>query len=176
MNTNKAVYWTALAAVALGLSSEYQRNGSAALCSVAEHAGMRLSQLSTQAEHALLALGVLPTHGHSFLVRESVTEQADQVERSLDLHQAEFDRAMARREAELEQAQAQMVRAQAILMRANLGRLQVREMPHFKMINGANHHVITICPRNGRKIRIEAGPETADVDTDVPDIEVGDQF
>jgi hypothetical protein len=54
--------------------------------------------------------------------------------------------------------------------------MQVLEVPGVKMMNGANHHVITICPKSGHQIRVEAGPDMADIQMDAPTIEVGDQF
>jgi hypothetical protein len=174
MNTNKAVYWIALTAVAFGFSSEYHRGSFAGLHSAVQYTEARFCKVATPAQHALLALGILPKHKQSGPAEEFLAEQADQIERVLDRHQAEQDRAMAIREAELQRAQARMARSEAVLAHIDLGRLQVLDAPHFKITNEANHRVITICSKNGRHMRVEAGPDKADLDIDMPDVEVGE--
>lgn len=176
MNTNKALYWIALTALAFGFTSEYHRGGFAGLHSVARYAEARLCPVVAHAEHALFALGILPSHGHPAATENALNEQADQVQRVLDLHQAELDRAMALRDADLARVQARVARAQAILAHTDLARVQVLAAPHFKMIKDADHRTITICSKSGRHMRIQAGPDMADVDIDMPEIEVGDQF
>jgi hypothetical protein len=175
MNTNKALYWIALTALAFGFSSEYHRGSFAGLHNIAQYTEARFCPVVARAEHALFALGILPTHGHPSATEDAMNEQADQVQRVLDLNQAELDRAMALREAELERVQARVARAQAMLAHTDLARVQVAA-PHFTMTKDADHRTITICSKNGRHLRIEAGPDMADLDIDMPDVQVGDQF
>jgi len=174
MNTNKALYWIALTAIAFGFSSEYRRGSFASLHSVARYAEARLCPVVAHAEHALLALGILPTHAQP--LTQDAMAQSDQIERVLALHQAELDRAMALRDADLARVEARVARAQAILAHTDFTRVQMLAAPHFKMTRDANHRAITICSKSGRHMRIEAGPEMADVDIDMPDVEVGDQL
>ena len=176
MNTNKALYWIALTAVALGFGSEYQRGGFSGLHNVAQSTETRFCRVAGHAEHALLALGILPSHARPAFTQEALAEQADQMQRVVALRQAELDRAMALRDAELARTQARLARAQAIMAHTSLGNLRVVDSPHFKMINDGNHRVITICSKNGRKVHIEAGPDAADFDMDVPEVQIGEQF
>ena len=174
MNTNKAIYWIALTAIAFGFTGEYHRGNFARLHSIAQYTEARLCPVVSRAEHALFALGILPVHAHP--LTQDAMAQSDQIERVLALHQAELDRAMALREAELERVQARVARAQAIWAHTDLARVQMLAAPHFKMTNDGNHRTITICSEGGRHMRVEAGPNMADVDIDIPQVEVGDQF
>lgn len=176
MNSNKALYWIALTAVALGFGGEYQRGGFSGLHRVAQYTEARFCGVAGQAEHALFALGILPGHMRPSLTQDALAEQADQMQRVVALRQAELDRAMAVRDAELARAQARLARAQAVLGHTDFSRLQVLNSADFKMINEGNHRVITICSKNGHKMHIEAGPDAADFDIDVPEVEVGEQF
>lgn len=176
MNTNKAVYWIILAAIAFGLSSEYHHGGFASVHRLAASAEARLCRAATHVEHALVAVGLLTSHSRPSPSSQSVTEQAAQIERAMDLHRAELDRALAEHQVEVERAEARLAHAQQALERARFGRMQVFETSHFKMMNDGTHRVITICPKSGRRIRLEADPDFAEVETDMPAIEVGDQF
>lgn len=176
MNTNKALYWIALSALVFGFSSEYHRGSFAGLHNIAQYTEARFCPVVARAEHALFALGILPTHGHPSATEDAMNEQADQVQRVLDLHQAELDRAMALREAELERVQARVARAQAILAHTDLAGMRVLAAPQLKIMKDADHRTITICSKSGRHLRIEAGPDMADLDIDMPDVQVGDQF
>lgn len=175
MNMNKVLYWVALAAVAFGLSSEYQRGGFARLHSLAEYTEARLFSVATQAEHSLLALGILPIHARPSSTQEAML-RSDQIGRVLELHKAELGRAIALHEAELERAEARIARAQAIMAHTDLARMQVLAAPHFKVIKDADHRAITICSKSGRHVRIESSPDMSDLDIDMPEIETGDQF
>src|SRR5215471_1480995 len=166
MITNKALYWIALTAVAFGFSSEYKHGGFAGLHSVAQYAEARLCPVVAHAERTLFALGILPSHGRTAATEDALNEQADQVQRVLALHQAELDRAMALREADLARVQARVARAEAILENTDLARVHLLATPRFKMINEANHRAITICSKSGRHMRIQAGPDMADLDID----------
>ena len=176
MNTNKALYWIALTAVAFGFSSEYQRGGFSGLHNVAQYTEARFCGVAGQAEHALFALGILPSHARPSLTQEALAERADQLQRVVALRQADLDRAMAFRDAELARTQVRLARAQAILAHNSLGNLQVLDSANFKMISEGDHREIRICSKNGHRMRIQAGPETDDVDIDMPEVEVGDQF
>ncbi len=176
MNTNKALYWIALTAVAFGFSSEYQRGGFSGLHSVAQYTEARFCSVETHAQHALLALGILPSRTQFGPTQDALAEQADQMQRVVALREAELDRAMAMRDAELARAQARLARAQAVLGHTDLSQFQVLKSADFKMINDGNHRVITICTKNGHKMHIEAGPDAADLYIDMPAVEVGEQF
>ena len=175
MNTNKAVYWIALAVTAWGLSSEYQHGGFASVHAFADHTETRLCRTVTHVQHVLLAAGMLTNHSQVSPTEESITEQTARIERAVALHQAELDRLMAERQAALERAQARMAQVQASLQRAGLRRVQVFQSSDFKMMNSANRRVITVCPQSGRQIRIEAG-QGAEVEADLTDIGAGDRF
>jgi hypothetical protein len=176
MNTNKVVYWIALAAIAGGLGSEYQHGGFASLHAVEERTGARLCRATIQVQHVLMAAGLLTNHSQFTPSEEFVTQQAEQLERASALGQVALDRAMAQRDAQIARAQAQLAQVQAALERAQLRRVQVLETSRVKMFNGASHRVMTICPSRGRHFRIEAGPETAMIEADHPSVEVGNEF
>lgn len=184
MNMNKALYWIALAAVAFGLSSEYHRGALPCLHSLISRARSHVSLLTDQAENAVLEASVLAGRWQlssdkqsvavqAQLEREVARHQAD-IDRAVAEHQADIDRAVAERQVELARAQARLERAQEALQRAGLRRMQIFETTDFKIMKGTNHRVITICPQTARRIRVEAGPEFAGVETDLP--AVGAQF
>src|SRR5215471_5018646 len=134
MITNKALYWITLTALALGFSSEYHRGSFAGLHCIAQYTEARLCPVVTRTERALFALGILPSDGYPAATEDAVNEHVEEMQRVLDLHQAQLDGAMALREAEIERAQARVARAQAMLAHADLARVQVAA-PHFTMTN-----------------------------------------
>jgi len=176
MNANKALYWIALAAVSFGFSSEYQRGGLTYLHSLANCAEARLGRMTVHAQQALVAMGVLTGQFRGSSVQPAMVAQADQLARVVALQQADLDRAMAERDAALARAEARVARVQAVLQRSALRRVQVLESSDLRIMDRANRRVITICPQSGRHIRVEAVPDMSDIQVDVPNIEVGDQF
>ena len=176
MNANKTLYWIALAAVALGFSSDYQRGGLAYVHSLTNCAEVRLHRMTTHAQQALVAMGVFTGQFRGSSTQPAMAAQADQLARVVALQQADLDRAVAERDAAVARAEARVARVQAVLQRSALRRVQVLESSDLRIMNRANRRVITICPQSGRHIRVEAGPNLSDIQMDMPTVEVGDQF
>jgi len=176
MNANKTLYWIALAAVAFGLSSEYQRGGLAYVHSLTNCAEVRLHRMTTHAQQALVAMGVFTGQFRGSSTQPAMAAQADQLARVVALQQADLDRAVAERDAAVARAEARVARVQAVLQQSALRRVRVLESSDFKIMDRANRRVISICPQSGRRIRVEGVPDMSDIQVDVPNIEVGDQF
>jgi hypothetical protein len=175
---NKALYWIALGIFALGLNSEYQKGNLPLAHRVADRAGAVLCQITARAEQTLAVARVLtgrPTP--EFPVDdEFLARQQAEVERDMAEHQADLDRAMALRQADLDRVQANLNRMHSAIERAQMVRVRISERSRFNISDAANRRMIVICPKTGKRISVQPGADLADIDVNVPEVEVGDSF
>lgn len=171
MNTNKAAYWIAVGALALGMSSEYQQGRFLTLHRVAERAGLTLCRISTHAEQALVAARVLPPRDGSAV--DNLMASTDAAEMVRD--QSELLREQALEKIELLRDRVQdgvrddvgagireQIRAHAEMRRAEIDqtRSQVR-LAHM-----VNQRLMVVCPKTGARIAVNAGLHSVDVSAD----------
>ena len=128
MNTNKAAYWIALAAFALGLGSEYQKGSFQPVHRIADSAEFALCRITTHAQRTLALAGVLT--GPVIPVDDLSSASTELAEARTELREEGRDRAdvfrdQLRAEAEMMRVQARLQRAQIRQIR-NLSRSQVR--------------------------------------------------
>src|SRR5690242_510752 len=138
MNTNKALYWIALGAIAFGLSSEYQRGGLSSFQSIAEGTEARLAHLATDAQEALSAAAMVTGHWGVSSSKQTLVAQADEVAGVMDMHEAQVERVVAAHEAQIARAQARLVRVQAELQRENIERLVREQTARVQMVNSVH--------------------------------------
>jgi hypothetical protein len=182
MNTNKAAYWIAVGALALGLSSEYQHGRFVTLHQVAERAGLTLCRISTRAEQAL-AFARVPTAREGSPV-DNLVASADATEMVRD--QSELLQEQAREKIELLQdrirdgvqdsvrdrireqirAQADMIRAQSEIHRAEMQQIRLQALSQVGSANMVNRRVMVICPKTGARIVLNTGSDSVDVSAD----------
>jgi hypothetical protein len=150
MNTNKAAYWIALGALALGLNSEYRQGKFEALHRVSDRAGSVLCRLSMRAERTLLAARVLtgrPELDEGQLVADSVAESA-----AAEMAQAEIVRESVRESVrEQVRAQAEMIRAQVEMQRAQVREIRSAARSQVRMARTVSQRVVT-CPKTGVRV------------------------
>jgi hypothetical protein len=179
MNTNKAAYWIAVGALALGLSSEYQHGRFVALHRVAEHAGLTLCRMSTRAEQALAAARFL-TPGDGAPV-DSLVASADAAE--MARVQSEVLQEQAREKIELlqdrirdgvqdgvgdrirDQIRAQMdaIRAQSEIRRAQIEQIRLQARSQVRLAHMVNRRVMVVCPKTGARVVVNTGLHSVDV-------------
>lgn len=181
MDTNKAAYWIALGALALGLNSEYRNGNFAAVHRVAESAGSVLCRISTRAEQTLaVALG-MTNREKSPAVDLFAANQGTEMARAEAQAEAEMLREQARASAEMVRArvrdeiraQADVIREQAEMERAQIEQIRWRTASHVGLARTANHRVTVVCPKTGARITLKPGVELADI---APDVEIEDNF
>jgi hypothetical protein len=183
MNTNKAAYWIALGAVALGLNTEYRQGSFVALHRVAERADSMLCLVATRAERTLAVARVLvdvdkvPANG--FLASADGSERAwEQAELASDQVQEQVRRDVRDQVEELRdkvrdevRAQGELVRAQNEMRRADMRQILVRSRSQIRLARSVSQPEIIVCPKTG--VRVVVNADDADTSSD---IEVGDTF
>ena len=161
MDANKATYWFAVGALALGLSSEYRQGSFTALHRVAVRASAELCRVATRAEETLaLATGRI---GREKLPVDAMVASLDRAETVRE--QSEVLRERARDQAELtrgrERAQAEMIRAQVEMQRAEIERWRSRSSVRLAAAEG--RRAVVVCPKTGVRIMVNRVPDTADM-------------
>ncbi len=181
MNTNKAAYWIAVGALALGLNSEYRHGNFAELHRIADRAGATLCQIATSAGNTLAVAKLFASPDSN--LPDAMVASADETQMSGARAEMLREQNRSRRDAELvrdevrdrvrEQirAQADVIRAQAEVQRAE-AEIQHRTRSQFEFANAINRDVAVFCPKARARTRIvlsHLGPDSAD-------IEVGERF
>jgi hypothetical protein len=183
MNANKAAYWVAVGALALGLSSEYQHGRFVTLHRIAEHADLVLGRISMHAEQALAAARLLTTRGGSALdgsVLDGVMASTDAAEMARD------QREMLREQAEEKigllrdrvregvgngireqiRVQADVRRAEAEIRRAEIEQMRSETRSQARLARTVNRRVVLICPKTGGQVVVNTGLHSVNVSAD----------
>jgi hypothetical protein len=188
MNTNKAAYWIAVGALALGLSSEYQHGRLVTLHQVAERADLALCRISARAEQALAAARLLTVRDGS--PADNLVASADAAEIMRD--QSELLREQAREKIELLQdkirdgvqdgvgdrirdqirAQMDVIRAQSEIRRAQIEQIRLQTRSQVRLAHVVNRRVMVVCPKTGARVVVNTGLHSVDVSAD----DDGDSF
>jgi hypothetical protein len=169
MNTNKAAYWIAVLALALGLSSEYQHGRFVTLHRVADRADLALCRISTCAGQALAAARVL-----------TAREGSDNLMASMDAaemarNQSELLREQAREKIEFLRGRVrdgvgdgirEQIRAQAEMRRAEIEQIRLQTRSQVRLAHMVNRRVRMVCPKTGARIAVNAGLNSVDVCAD----------
>jgi hypothetical protein len=173
MNTNKAAYWIAVGALALGLNSEYRHGSFVALHRVADRAGSASCRMTTRAKNTLAMtmflarpeIGVAGTQAAStgeaevVQAREARAEmlpERSQQERSLQeaANLREADREAVREKVRDEvRAHADVIRAHADIRRAEIN-IGTRSRIRFATVG--NRNVTVFCPKTGTWITLDS--------------------
>lgn len=176
MNTIKATYWVALAVFALALNSEYQHGKFPLLHRAAGRAGSELCRIATRAEQTLAMARVLTgREQQEFRVQnfsmdeEFVARQEAEADRAE--HQADIERVMDLRRADLDCVQQKLDRMHTALDRARLQKVRVLERTHLSMRDAANRRQIVVCPKTGARIAVDASADLPDMDLELSDVE-----
>ena len=181
MNTNKAIYWIALGALALGLNSEYQQGRFAALHRFAQNTDSVVCRISTRAGQTLALAKMLIDREELPLDNLLASADSEELARS----RAEMVREQAQDEAEMVRdtvresvrdrvrAQADMIRAQAEIRRAEIEQIRRQTTSQFRFARTVNRRVDVTCPRMRARIAVDAGSESATVteDLDMADLD-----
>jgi hypothetical protein len=182
MNTNKAAYWIAVGALALGLSSEYQHGRLVTLHRVAERAGLTLCRISMRAEQVLAATRVLTPRDGSLV--DNLVASTDAAEMARD--HSELFREQAREKIEFlrdrvrdgiqdgvgvgirEQirAQADVIRAQSEMRRAQIEQVRLQTRSQVRLARMVNRRVMVVCPKTGARVVVNTGLHSVDVSAD----------
>jgi hypothetical protein len=177
MDTNKAAYWIALGALALGLSSEYRNGNFVAVHRVAERAGSVLCGISTRAQQSLaVALGM--TNREKFRADHLLAANEG---REVARAEAEMAREQARARAEMVRervrdeirAQADAIREQAEMERAQIEQVRWRTASQVRLARTANRRVIVVCPKTGGRITVNPRVDLGDI---APGVEIEENF
>ena len=165
MNSEKIIYWVALAAFTLGMSHEYHAGKFPAAHRMLLSAESAVCPLVGRAERTL-ALA-------RFIIHPPDAEPNDFFAASTGFaqDQAELLRDQARDQAELVreqvQAQAEMWRARAELQQAQIEQVRHMAGSEFRFSHAADRHIVLTCPKTGAKIAVKV---------DAPSVEVSDNF
>jgi len=180
MNTNKAAYWIALGALALGLNSEYSHGNFVVLHRIADRADFALCRITTRAEQTLAVAKLLmsrdPNPADGLLasageVGEPAWEQteADRDELRDNVREQVRDQAEILREGvrdEIE-AQADSIRAQVEMRRADIEQIRIRTRSQFSLPRAVSRPTSVACPKMGIWVVVNAEP--ADRSAEVED-------
>jgi hypothetical protein len=189
MNTNKAAYWIAVGALALGLNSEYRHGNFVPLHRMADRAGAVLCRVTTRAaktlamakflaspqvglpETLVASAGEVDTaRSRAHMLREQSREEA------AVLREEMRDRARdeIRARAEVNRARAEMQRGETVI--------QLRTRSLLSFANISDRDVTVFCPRTAMRIarttlaRTTLVPSRVAEAADFPDIQVGQTF
>jgi hypothetical protein len=179
MDTNRAAYWIALAALALGLNSEYRQGNFQALHRVASHAETVLCRISTGAEHNLVMARALastsegPSSVHDLLASASgpamTRNQAEQLRDSIQERLREQVQGQIRAQI---RAQSEAIRAQAEMRRVEVERSR-SEYALVSAVNRSVNRTVNIrtvfCPKVSTRVVVSVKPELADVSKEFDD-------
>jgi len=177
MNANKAAYWIAVAALALGLNSEYREGNFVGLHRVADRAGSVLCRLTTRAEQTLAVaqLKLLTTPEED--LPNTLRASADAYEMAQASAEIVREQSQSREEAELFRdevrdrmrdeirAQADVIRAQAKIRRAEI-EIQLRTHLPFTLANVTSPGLTVFCPKTGTRVALNhvvAGSKDAEM-------------
>jgi parvulin-like peptidyl-prolyl isomerase len=184
MDANKAAYWIAVAALVVGLGTQYREGGFAPLHRVADEASARagsiFSRVALDAElkmDEVRALAIRSSAGFSsgfqskfetIMASAQASEMAREQRKMLrneEREKAEMKREQIRAEREIARAQAEIQRS---VRRAALA--QVREQYVVERTDAGNH-VMVLCPKLSRKqmaerVSVVRGQQAFEVDTD----------
>jgi hypothetical protein len=163
MNTNKAAYWIAVGALALGLNSEYRHGNFVALHRVADRAGSAVCRMTNRAEKNLamaiflvrpeagLAVAQVASSGEADIVRSRADMLREQgKEETVALRDGLRDRIRDQVRDEI-RAHADVIRARAEMRRAEIEIQQnTRSLVSFANINDRDATVF--CPRTAMRI------------------------
>ena len=189
MNTNKAAYWIAVGALALGLNSEYRHGNFVELHHVADRAGSALCQITARAEKTLAIAKFLASpevglpqtlvasagpvdtaRSHSHMLREQSREEA-----------AVRREEMRHRERDQMLAHADLIRARAEMRRAET-EIQQRTRSLVSFANISDRDVTIFCPRTAMGTarttiaHTTIAPSRVAEAADFPDIQVSETF
>ena len=175
MNTTKAAYWIALAALALGLNSEYQHGKFPALHRAADRAGVAVCQLTARAEQTL-ATARLVVSQQAVPAVDSFASSSEMAEARAEMlqDQARDGEQMVRDQV---RARAEILRAQAEIRRAQIEQIRV-SIPSLEMSGAGNRRFVLAVPRRCAKpsfrIAIDGRETLIGLTSDKPD--AGDMF
>ncbi len=165
MNSDKIIYWVALAVFAVAISHEYRDGKFPAAHRVVANAETALCQLATRAEQTL-ALAKLVANPPVAPTDDVAASTGDFGQEQVELLQDQ-----ARERAELVraqvQAQAEVLRAGAELRRAQIEQMRRLSQSEFQFSRTADRRVLLICPKTGARVSVQVNP---------PEVEIGDNF
>jgi hypothetical protein len=161
MNTNKAAYWIAVGALALGLNSEYRRGNFVPLHRIADRAGSAMCRITSRAEKTLAIAKFLA--GPEVGLPETLVASAGEVDTARSrvhmLRQHSREEAAVLREEMRDQvrdeirARAEVNRARAEMQRAEMEiQLRTRSQVSFANINLRDRDVTVFCPTTAMRI------------------------
>lgn len=188
MNTNKAAYWIAVGALALGLNSEYRHGNFVPLHRIADRAGSAMCRITSRAEKTLAIAKLLA--GPEVGLPETLVASAGEVDTARSrvhmLRQQSREEAAVLREEMRDQlrdgirARADVNRARAEMQRAETEiQLRTRSLVSFAI---SDRDVTVFCPRTAMVIarttlaRTTLAPSRVAEAADFPDIQVGQTF
>lgn len=188
MNTNKAAYWIAVGALALGLNSEYRHGNFMPLHRIADRAGSAMCRITARAEKTLAIAKFLagPEVGLPETLVASTGEGDTARSRVHMLGQQSREEEAVLREEMRDQvrdgirARADVNRARAEMQRAEM-EIQLRTRSLLSFVNMSDRDVTVFCPRTAMRIarttlgRTTLDPRVAEA-ADFPHIQVGETF
>jgi hypothetical protein len=167
MNANKAAYWIAVGALALGLNSEYRQGNFASLHRVADRTGSVLCRITTRAEQTL-TIAKLRISAEAGLP-DSMVASADAAEMAQARAGMQQEQNRSREDAARLQdetrdglrdrvrdeirAQTDVIRARAEMRRAEI-EMQLRTRSPFTLASASNRNLMVFCPKTGMRIAL----------------------
>ena len=186
MNTNKAAYWIILGVLALGLNGEYRHGNLAPLHRIAERADSAFCWVAARSERTLEAAAILSNRGrfaaYDLFASKEITEMARIQSKALRKAQDEaelFQQIVPDRVTEkvmvnvrenvrdAKRAQGDVLRAQGEIRRAEMEQIRSRARSEFKLVRTADRRMLVVCPKNGTRISVNAGANSADTSADI---------
>jgi hypothetical protein len=181
MNTNKAAYWIAVGALALGLNSEYRHGNLTGLHRVADRVGSAICQVTTRAEKTL-AMAILiarPEGGEAGTLVPSTAEAEVAQARAARFRERSWEEVANLRDTVRETVQEQVrdeIRAHADVIRARAGirraEIEMGARSRFRLATVGTGDVTVFCPRTGTWITLDRLAE----DMVSPYVEMGQAF
>jgi hypothetical protein len=163
MNTNKAAYWIAVGALALGLNSEHRHRNFTELHRIADRAGSALCQIAARAENTLAVAKLLASPDAG--LPDTLVATADEGRMAGTRAEMHREQSRSREETELYRdevrdrardeirAQAGVIRGRAEMRRAEM-EIQYRTRSQFKFADAINREVSVFCPKARTRTRI----------------------
>jgi hypothetical protein len=176
MNTNKAAYWVAVGALALGLNSEYRHGNFVPLHRIAGHAGAALCRVTTRAAKTLAVARFLtsPKVGLPDNLVASAGEADRAQARAEMLGERGREDAAILRDGIRDQvrdkirAYADVIRARAEVQRAEI---EVRTRSQFRFLDVSDNGVTVFCPRTAMRMARTTVARASEASS-FPDIQV----
>jgi hypothetical protein len=151
MNTNKAAYWIALGALALGLTSEYQHGNFASLHRLADRGGSIVCRISTQAQRTLAFARVLMSRDGASarnLVASLDEANTARVRSEMQRDQARIQATLVRDQIrDQARVRADVPRAQAEIRRAEIEQIRWSVQSQNGSAATRNRSVTIVCPK-----------------------------